>query len=100
MVLKEPHLSLQVQIWILSFNSDLPEENSTLWVTVDEMHNRLMKGGVDRSFTIEMLKYGLHRANRGNMYLLRRPDDKETYYRPTKYIDDDEMPVDQPKRLS
>lgn len=100
MVLKEPHLSLQVQRWILSFNSDLPEENSTLWVTVDEMHNRLMKGGVDRSFTIEMLKYALNRANRGNMYLLRRPDDKETYTRPTNHIDDDEMPVDQPKRLS
>ena len=36
----------------------------------------------------------------GDIYLLRRPDDGEFYLRPTKYVGDSEMPVDQRKIFS
>ena len=63
-------------------------------MTVEEVH-----GGVDCSYRREMLDYATNRLN-GDIYLLRRPDDREFYYSPTKYIDDPEMPVDQRKRIS
>lgn len=94
-----PKLHVNVLKSILSLSAELPEEYATLWVTVGELHKRLIEGGVDRALTIEQLEYALKRAN-NNVYLSRRRDRGEIYYRPSKYAHDDGTPVDQRERAS
>ena len=42
-----PKLSTGIQKKLLCFNSDLPHENMEVWVTMEEMRDRLIHIGVD-----------------------------------------------------
>lgn len=83
---------------VLSLNGELPEEYSKMWVTVEEMHARLIEGGVDRSLTIDLLQCALTRQNKGEKFVSRRTDNGSVYYRPSMYQHDDGTPSDQRQR--
>ena len=96
--MSKPKLESQFMKMLLSLNGDLPDEHSKMWVTVDEMHARLVEGGVDRSLTIDLLQEALKRHNRGEKYASRRMDNGSVYYRPSMYQHDDGTPADQRQR--
>jgi len=79
-------------------NGELPLENQQLWITVEEMHDRLIEGGVDRALTIDHLRVALIRGNRSNIFLNRRMDNEIIYYRPSSLMHEDGAPIDQRKR--
>ena len=93
--MSKPKLEPQFMKMLLSLNGDLPDEHSKMWVTVDEMHARLVEGGVDRSLTIDLLQEALKRHNRGEKYASRRMDNGSVYYRPSMYQHNDGTPADQ-----
>lgn len=94
-----PKLHIKVLKSILSLSAELPEEYAKFWVTVGELHRRLIEGGVDRALTIEQLEYAIERANK-DVFLSRRQDCGVIYYRPSRYAHDNGTPVDQRKRAS
>ena len=91
-----PHkLKPQFMKSLLSLNGDIPDVNSMIWITLDEMRDRLVEGGVDRSLTIELLQSAVTLHNRGERFLSRRAHDNIKCYRPSKYQHIDGTPVDQ-----
>ena len=90
-----PKLKPQFLKCLLSLNGDIPDENSMIWITLDEMRDRLVEGGVDRSLTTDILQSAVTLHNRGERYLSRRPHDNIKYYRPSKYQYCDGTPDDQ-----
>ena len=93
-------LGAQESKWLLSLSCDLPEEYSTTWVTVDEMLDRLIEGGVDRALTKEHLEYAVQRHNRGGAFLSRRGEGGGVFYCPSRYQYAPGTPIDQQKRHS
>ena len=79
-------------------NGELPLENQQLWITVQEMHDRLIEGGVDRALTIDDLKVALIRGNKSDLFLNRRMENGIIYYRPSSLMHEDGAPIDQRKR--
>ena len=48
-MLSKPKLDLSYQKFVLSLICQLPDENTIIWLDVNEMRDRLICGGVDRA---------------------------------------------------
>ncbi len=58
-----PKLGIKILKKILSLNNDLLRENTVVWVTVDELYSRYIKGGINQAFTREQLEYSIGHLN-------------------------------------
>ena len=76
-----PKLSADIQKKLLCFNSALPRENMEVWVTMEEMRDRLIHIGVDCVLTTEMVENAIKRVGRG--LISRRRDWGISFYRPS-----------------
>ena len=76
---------------MLKIHNTLPEELGRIWVTVDEIRDRLVVGGVDRALTTSTVKAALKGNNDGELYLRQRPFLKVPYYRSSRLSDEDEV---------
>ena len=54
---------------LLLLNQFLSEENKLIWVTMDEMHDRLVHCGVDWSLSVHLLSNAVRCANRRSTIL-------------------------------
>ena len=95
MTKKRSPINGKVKKAILVLNHKLPEEKSSIWVTVEEMHSRLVHSGVRPSLTIDMVSSALLTANRGECIITKRQFYNCLYYIPTSFADNDELPNDQ-----
>ena len=77
---------------ILFLNHYLPDEKGALWVTANEMHERLVHSGVHRTLTLEMVESALKSANRGQKILRKRVFHNINYFIPTKHPDSQDIP--------
>ena len=87
-----PKLSADVQKKLLCFNAALPHKNMELWVTIEEMRERLIHIGVDRMLSIGMLESAINRVGKG--LITRRRDRGTSYYRPSLLDHEAGTPLD------
>ena len=80
---------------ILLLNNNIPQENAKYWVTVEEMRERLVGGGVDKALTVDIISDALRWANRNSCLLTNRKDGRTNYYRPACYSHEVGSPLDQ-----
>ena len=94
-MLSKTKLDLSYQKFVLSLICQLPDENTIIWVDVNEMRDRLICGGVDRALSKKLLEIALHRANREGNFLSKNEYEKIQYYRPKSLQDAVGTPKDQ-----
>jgi hypothetical protein len=80
---------------LLLLNNTLPKDKGSIWVTVQEMRDRLVYWGVNTSLTVDMVAYVLRTSNRGNCIIQKRDFNKVAYYVPTVYEEFSVLPTDQ-----
>ena len=78
---------------ILILNNSLSDNENGLWMTVSDIRNRLVVGGVDRLLRDDHVEYALTRCNRGEVFMRRRKDKGTSYYRSPLF--DNECPAEQ-----
>ena len=66
---------------ILPLNNALPEHIQHLWVTLQEMHERLIYAGVPQSLTLSHVQNALRYKNRYDKHVVTRKFGGVTYYR-------------------
>ena len=81
--------------FLLLLNHFLPEENKLVWVTMEEMRNRLVYCGVDKSLSTHILANALRFANRGLSILTQSFMGKVQFYRPVEFAGQPGTPKDQ-----
>lgn len=74
-------LRATVRKYILSLNNDLPDDVGAYWLTIKELHDRLIYSGVDRSLDISLVENALRHNNKGEKYLKRSDWGIDHYYR-------------------
>lgn len=101
-IVKPPKLSADASKALLQLNAFSPSENRELWLTIDELRQRLIFGGVHASLSTDMLQHALTHCNKGQPYMETRRDGAAStmFYRPSGLQDDSVTPVDQRHRLS
>ena len=99
-MLSKPKLEFVYHKCILSLNGELSDKNAIVWVTVDEMRDRLICGGVTPVLSKELLELSLLRGNAVGNFLLRRVYKNISYYRPSSFQDAAGTPHDQRRRPS
>jgi hypothetical protein len=62
---------------LLLLNKTLPKDKGFIWVTVQEMGDRLVYCGVNSSLTVDMVAYFLKNSNRGNCISYKRENSIE-----------------------
>jgi len=77
---------------ILFLNHYLPADKGTLWVTPNEMRDRLVHCGVYHSLTVDMVTNALRRSNNGEKILWKNEFGKVVYYVPSIYPKSSEQP--------
>ena len=95
-----PKLSARATACIISLHNLLPQEQLVFWVTVDEIRQRLVEGGVSHSLTREHISNALRLHNRGQKLLEHRREATSTYYRPCSFEFDNNTVADQRKSPS
>ena len=87
---------------ILILNDSIPPAQKELWVTPQDIRNRLVLGGVDRALTTEHVDNALCRFNKGDVFLTRRQQSHDgesaSYFRSSLFADG--CPDDQRLRTS
>jgi len=100
---RPPTLGIKALKLILVLQSDLPEECGKLWVTVDEMRQRLVEAGVYNILTNELVDTATKEANWDGL-LSRRTQGKDhtggAYYPPSVYALIPGAPLVQRNRFS
>ena len=90
-----PKLSTDIQKKLLCFNSDLPRNNMEVWVTMEEMRDRLIHIGVDRVLSTEMVENAIKRVGRGLISRRRDGGNNISFYRPSLLDHECGAPLDQ-----
>lgn len=69
----------EIRLLALKLNNELPADLAAMWITVEEMHERLLHGGVDRRLTVDDVHDALQHCNIGAKYgfLFHHPDQPE-----------------------
>ena len=80
---------------LLLLNGNLPPENAKIWITVEEMRDRLVHCGVHRSVSTDHLVQALTRVNKGEGLLARRREKGTAFYRPSLCHGDQITHIDQ-----
>lgn len=78
---------------IMELNNRLPGDQWEKWVTVAEIQDHLVMGGVDWALTVKHILSAMNKFNRREQLLRRRRDRGASYYRPPDF--EDECPDDQ-----
>ena len=65
---------------LLALNSELPNDLGRLWVTCNELHDRLVHAGVDQSLNVDMVQDAIQRFNNNQKFLAVREFDHSFYY--------------------
>lgn len=98
--MKPPALESKVYKLLLSLNSFYRSENMILWITIDELRERLVYSGVHPSLTTDMLQVALTRMNKGNSFMVKRKDGHTSFYRSALCLHESGAPLDQRTNLS
>ena len=98
--MKLPKLKASIYKQILSLESHYPDVNRDIWVTINEMRDRLVHCGVHNSLSPELLEYAVTRCNSGSMFVTKRTDGHTSFYRHSSLTHDVGAPLDQRNRLS
>jgi len=98
--MKLPKLKASTYKQILSLESHYPDKNKDIWVTINEMRDRLVHSGVHNSLSLELLEYALTRCNSGSVFVTKRTDGRTSFYRDSSLTHDVGAPLDQRNRLS
>ncbi len=85
----------KANLQLLMLNIELPEEKAKLWVTPQELRDRLDYRGVLRTLSLDMVQAALTYANKGERILCKRPFNKVMYYAREAHADDNATPSDQ-----
>lgn len=93
-----PKIQKDVCKKLLCLSSFLPTENRKIWVTIDELRERLIVGGVDSSLTTAVMLYSLKAVNKSNL-MSKRPDGDTVFYRPSVFEYESGTPLDQRSKL-
>jgi len=93
-----PPLGVLIKRHILLLNNELPPTVASIWVTSEELHQRLIHTGVRKSLTLEMVQDSLRRNNTNMMHLNVHHQDGKTFYRSAGVINND-LPLGQRKNL-
>jgi hypothetical protein len=80
---------------LLLLNNYLPKEYVSFWVTLEEMHDRLVHCWVHNSLSVDTIQAALRLSNRGNTYLSKQKFNGTIYYVPTKFAEESIVPTDQ-----
>ena len=94
-----PKIANEVCKKLLCLSSFLPIENMEVWVTIDELHGRLVVAGVDSSLTTAALLHYLTTANKSN-FMSKRPDGDPVFYHPSALDYESGTPLDQQSKLT
>jgi len=89
-----PPLGVLIKRHILLLNNELPPTVASIWVTSEELHQRLIHTGVRKSLTLEMVHDSLRRNNTNMMHLNVHHQDGKTFYRSAGVINND-LPLGQ-----
>jgi hypothetical protein len=93
-----PPLDVLIKQHILLLNNELPPTVASIWVTSDELHQRLIHSGVRKSLTLEMVQGSLRRNNSNMMHLNVHHQDGMKFYRSAAVTNND-LPLGQRKNL-
>lgn len=67
----------------LKLNNELPADLCELWLTPEEIHERLLHGGVDRRLSLDFVLDALKYCNTGEVFVKKREQQGVSYYRST-----------------
>jgi hypothetical protein len=90
-----PALPCNIQRSLILLNHYLPENNKLVWVTIEEMRDRLVHCGVDKSLSIDLLAKALKHANRELSLLTQTKMGRIQFYRPVEFAGEPGTPKDQ-----
>ena len=85
---------------ILSLHSKLPDELLAIWVTSNEICDRLVEGGVSHDLKCEHVSCALKIMNRGQRLMQTRVEGNIKYFRPNTFELDGSVPSDQRTRMT
>jgi hypothetical protein len=81
---------------LISFTTYFPDAKKEIWVTAQEMRDRLVHAGVHSSLTVEILTNALHRYNRRDKFMKKRREGDKSYFHPSSISSVEELvPKDQ-----
>jgi hypothetical protein len=66
---------------VLPLNNALPDDIQHYWVTIQELHQRLIHAGVPESLTLSHVQNALRYNNRNNKYVVKWEFGGVSYYR-------------------
>ena len=81
-------LNSDVRKRILIINNCLPVEKASLWVTADEIRDRLVYCGVDHALTADIVSHALKNANRHDIFFKSHRFNNVMYYIPVHHYKD------------
>ena len=87
-------LSSEIRKLLLGLNTIIPRENVNVWITVEEMRDRLVFCGVDDSLTSDTLSSALRYSNKLGV-IERRVYLDVCYFRPALCASNPGAPLDQ-----
>ena len=85
MVRKQCLLMLAICKAILPLNNTLPEDLACIWVTPEELHERLVRGGVSKTLKLSLVVDAIRRNNPDCCLLAKSHHNSVNYYRCQSY---------------
>ncbi len=79
-----PGLLPNISQSLILLNLFLPENNKLVWVTTEEMRDRLIHCGVHKLLSVDILAKAINNANRGSNFLTRTSMGRINFYRPAE----------------
>jgi hypothetical protein len=80
---------------LIFLNHFLPEENKLVWVTIEEMRDRLVHCGVNKLLCVDLLAKSIRHAHQGGGILARTFMGRIQFYRPVEFAGQPGTPKDQ-----
>ena len=69
---------------IFFLNNALPDENASIWVKAEEIHERLIHAGVSRSLPLHLVQEALQRNNKDDVHVKPWEYGGSNYFRPQR----------------
>jgi hypothetical protein len=92
-----PPLDVLIEQHILLLNNELPPTVASIWVTSDELHQRLIHSGGRKSLTLEMVQGSLQQNYNNMTHLNVHHQGRKKFYRSAGVINND-LPFGQQKK--
>ena len=85
MARKQCLLLLAIRKAILPLNNTLPDDLACIWVTPEELHERLLRAGVSKTLPLSLVVDAIRRNNTDCCFLAKCPHNDVNYYRCKSY---------------